>query len=54
MEPFDPRPLLRFYAVDTIEALVEAQAKHIERLQEKLNVGTLPFIPYRSPQVREG
>ena len=28
--------LMRFYAVDTLEGLVEAQAKHVERLQAKL------------------
>ncbi len=28
--------LLKFYAVDSLEALVEAQAHHVERLQAKL------------------
>jgi len=28
--------LLRFYACDTLEALVDVQALHVERLQEKL------------------
>ena len=42
--------LLRFYAVDTLEGLVEAQAKHVERLQAKL-----PRIPDQFPRTpREG
>lgn len=28
--------LMKFYAVDSVDALIEAQAGHIERLQEKL------------------
>jgi len=42
--------LMKFYAVDTLEALVEAQARHVEKLQAKLpQTGT--FAPQR---VREG
>lgn len=44
------RQLMNFYAVDTLEALVEAQARHIEKLQAKL-----PPTPSLAPQrVREG
>lgn len=42
--------LLKFYQVDTLEGLVEAQAAHIERLQKKL-----PPIPDQFPRTpREG
>jgi hypothetical protein len=42
--------LMKFYAVTTLPALVEAQAKHIEKLQAKLPP-TPSFAPHR---VREG
>lgn len=32
----DIEKLMKFYSVSTIEALIQAQAGHIERLQEKL------------------
>lgn len=42
--------LMRFYAVDSIDALIAAQAEHIEKLQSKL-----PQAPSFAPQrVREG
>lgn len=36
MDAKDIQDLMRFYAVDTLEALVAAQARHIEKLQSKL------------------
>lgn len=38
--------LMRFYHVNTIEALVEAQAEHVDRLQKKLakEQHPLPFF----------
>ena len=42
--------LLKFYAVDTLEALVEAQAHHIEKLQLRLT----PLRDEQSGRVREG
>ena len=42
--------LLKFYAVDTLEALVEAQARHIEKLQAKLP----PLRDEQPGRVREG
>ena len=51
MKAEEIKRLLSFYSVDTLEALVEAQASHIERLQEKLP----PTPPYPRPQrLREG
>jgi hypothetical protein len=44
------RQLMKFYGVTTLEALVDAQAHHIEKLQ-----GKLPSPPSLAPQrVREG
>lgn len=42
--------LFKFYGVDTMEALVEAQAKHIERLQSQLP----PTVKPAYARVREG
>lgn len=42
--------LLRFYAVDTLEGLVEAQARHVEKLQAKLP----PMRDEQPGRVREG
>jgi hypothetical protein len=36
MDAKEIEQLMRFYAVDTLEALVEAQATHVEKLQAKL------------------
>jgi hypothetical protein len=36
MDAKEIEQLMRFYAVDTLEALVEAQASHVEKLQAKL------------------
>lgn len=41
--------LMKFYAVDTVEALVDAQCKHVERLQEKL-----PKTPSLAPAFPRG
>ena len=38
-EPFtseDRMRLMKFYGVSTVDALIEAQSKHVERLQAKL------------------
>jgi len=35
-EHHDPSPLMKFYDVTTMQALVDAQAEHIKRLQEQL------------------
>lgn len=37
--------LMKFYGVETLEALVERQAHHIEKLQAKL-----PITPSLAPQ----
>lgn len=43
---------MQFYRVETLEALVDAQARSIERLQERLHKATpFSFAPQR---VREG
>ena len=43
--------LMKFYAVDTLEALVEAQARHIEKLQAKLPPNDISARPI---SVRKG
>lgn len=44
---------MKFYAVETVELLILAQASHIEKLQEKLS-RLEPKQMARSPHVREG
>lgn len=46
----DRLQLFKFYSVDTLEALVEAQASHIERLQSQLP----PTIKPTYARAREG
>jgi hypothetical protein len=43
--------LLRFYSVDTLEGLVEAQAQHVEKLQAKIPSDNIQMF-FRPP--REG
>ncbi len=45
--------LMNFYSVDTIEALVEAQCSHVERLQEKLKELS-PEPSFKPQRLREG
>ncbi len=42
--------LMEFYQVDTLEALIEAQAKHIEKLQSKLQPALWGRDYYFAPQ----
>ena len=46
----DRHQLYKFYGVNTLETLVEAQAKHIERLQAQLPTNVSPAYA----RVREG
>lgn len=49
-EDGEQQQLMRFYGVDTLAALVKAQARHVEKLQAKL-----PPTPSLTPQqAREG
>ena len=41
---------MRFYGVDSLDALIEAQSEHVERLQEKLPRDNQPAFT----RVREG
>jgi hypothetical protein len=47
---FEMLPTVKFYGVETLPALVEAQARHIEKLQARLPPGP-SFAPQ---QVRKG
>lgn len=51
-EPVAPEhaQLMKFYAVNSMAALVDAQAKHIEKLQAKLP----PLPSLAAPRLREG
>lgn len=48
----DVQDLMKFYDVSTPKALIEAQKRHIEKLQEKLHAATPPQAAFT--KVREG